>query len=166
MIKWVIFGVIIIGLAIYCKQSNLNEHYDTIKYPDPDNIIKDNTNVQIPIVSEKSQSPQCNQSLADNYRSAYSVMAANEELPQINQHCKKSKNGLAYVGTNNVMLDPNMDPLILYKKQQRFVKAYLEDPRVSGANLNQYMSLGATADIGRINLSNGSKMPVPDNCMI
>ena len=99
----------------------------------------------------------CNKSLLTNKINAYGQMIWNSRginefnYPMCSDCC------------DNILSDDRSEDCVVkdYKKYQQYVKTYLEDPIIRGANVNDYDNLSDLSNIGKINLSNGEQQPRP-----
>lgn len=107
-------------------------------------------------VSKPSQ-PICNKSIVTNKINAYGQMywnsreLNNQTFPMCSNCC------------DNILSDDRTEDCVVndYKKYQQFVKTYLEDPVIRGANVNDYDNLSDISNVGKIDLLNGETQPKP-----
>lgn len=113
---------------------------------------------QIKVEPETNKQPMCNKSILNNRINAYGQLIQNSR--GINEYKYPMCSSNCY---DNILSDDGSEDYVVkeYKKYQQYVKTYLEDPIIRGANVNDYDNLSNIENIGRIDLSNGEIQPRP-----
>lgn len=108
--------------------------------------------------AEIEKKPMCNKSVLNNKINAYGQLIQNSR--GINEYTYPMCSSNCY---DNILSDDGSEDYVVkeYKKYQQYVKTYLEDPIIRGANVNDYDNLSNIENIGRIDLSNGEIQPRP-----
>ena len=139
---------------------------NSIKYPNEDSVINytgnncnqkkdilNNTNNEITNSNIKQNENLCkNKSLVQQRSDAYTYMKNNSVGVDNFPICNQNKSDPDNI-TNSL---DEIDIADIYRKNQVFIKSYLEDPIVRGGNIGEFEEYAGLSDIGLLSLENKS----------
>lgn len=128
----------------------ITEH--SVQFPDADNIIKysnytcfkHSQSETQPETQPETQSPQMNKSLFLDKYETYKYLIKNQ----------------TFIPDDSDLME-HADPAEVFKKHQKFVKSYIDDPIMRGSNINDFNDSAGIYNIGNYDLNKSSSEPQP-----
>jgi hypothetical protein len=165
----ILLVIIITYYAInYGNIVNKMEALNTIKIPKYDNIdsydikqLKTIVNEQNDIITKQSEI--INDYINKNEKKFYkNEIKPDEDFENYFKQLQLENDKIIESNSKN----EDIDILNHYKKHLNIVKTYLEDPVTRGSNIYESELYSKLLDVGNIKLSNGYKLPHPNNYSI